>query len=508
MRRLGATAILFLLPLVTLVTGAAPAHAATAIDGAGSTWSQIAVDQWRADVARNGLSVNYQGVGSSAGRQFYIQKQVDFAVSEIPFQPASYDRTGAKLYDEVAAAAARPYAYMPIVAGGTSFMYHLDVGGQRITDLKLSGTTIAKIFTGAITSWADPAITADDGRHLPAIPIIPVVRSDGSGTSAQFTAYMAASQPNIWNPFCSKALNLPSPCPPTSLYPYWAASRAQTGSDGVANFVSAPYNNGAITYVEYGYALNRSFPVVSVLNKAGYFVQPTAEDVAIALTRAHINADRTQNLLDVYTNPDPRAYPISSYSYMIAPTSTVAPFSPDKGNTLGQFILYFLCTGQQKAKELGYSPLPPNLVQFGFDAEKAIPGAPAPPPLSQCANPTITGGFTTANAPLPPASAKFGNQQSNANGGTGGTQYAAGSGTNSAAGPIAATGAKTKRKGSTAAGADNSGTAGDQAIYPVPVAITGPSDNVPIIVYTVVALVIFLLTFGPPALFIALRRRE
>jgi len=69
MRRLGATAILFLLPLVTLVTGAAPAHAATAIDGAGSTWSQIAVDQWRADVARNGLSVNYQGVGSSAGRQ-------------------------------------------------------------------------------------------------------------------------------------------------------------------------------------------------------------------------------------------------------------------------------------------------------------------------------------------------------------------------------------------------------------------------------------------------------
>jgi len=148
MRRLGVSAILLLPPLMTLVTAAAPAHAATAIDGAGSTWSQIAVDQWRADVARNGLSVNYQGVGSSAGRQFYIQKQVDFAVSEILFQPASYDRTGTKLYDKVAAAAARPYAYMPIVAGGTSFMYHLDIGGQRITDLKLSGTTIAKIFTG------------------------------------------------------------------------------------------------------------------------------------------------------------------------------------------------------------------------------------------------------------------------------------------------------------------------------------------------------------------------
>src|SRR5262249_26016203 len=95
-------------------------------------------------------------------------------------------------------------------------------------------------------------------------------------------------------------------------------------------------------------------------------------------------------------------YPISSYSYMIVPTTTASPFSTDQGDTLGRFILYFLCAGQQKAKQLGYSPLPKNLVQYAFDAEKLIPGAPAPPPIDQCNNPTITGGCTTANAPQPP----------------------------------------------------------------------------------------------------------
>src|SRR5262249_34822431 len=216
----------------------------------------------------------------------------------------------------------------------------------------------------------------------------------------------------------SRALNLPSPCPPTSLYPYFGASKAQSGSDGVANYVAAPYNNGAVTYVEYGYALQRGFPVASVLNQAGYYRQPTAENVAIAVTRARINADRTQYLNNVYTNPDPRTYPISSYSYMIVPTTTAAPMTTGKGNTLGQFILYFLCTGQQKAKQLGYSPLPANLVQFGFEAEAKIPGAPKPPPLSQCANPTITGGFNT-NVPLPSASDKAGAARPSLLGGSG-----------------------------------------------------------------------------------------
>jgi phosphate transport system substrate-binding protein len=498
--------IALLLLVAAVALPASPALAADQINGAGSTWSQIAVDQWRSDVARQGLSVNYQGLGSSTGRQFYIQAQTDFAVSEIPFQPASFDRDGNKLYDEVANASKRPYAYLPIVAGGTSFMYHLDVNGKRVTDLHLSGATLAKIFTGGITNWNDPTIKADDGRDFPSLPIQPVVRSDGSGTSAQFSAYMASQFPSIWNPFCSQALNLPSPCPPTSLYPFFNGSKAQSGSDGVANFVSAPYNNGAITYVEYGYALQRGFPVASVLNQAGYFTQPTAENVAIALTKAQINPDRTQVLAGVYTNPDPRTYPVSSYSYMIVPTTTAAPFTEGKGNTLGQFILYFLCTGQQKAKQLGYSPLPPNLVGFGFEAVSKIPGAPTPPALKDCANPTITGQFSLKNAPLPSAASKKGAARSAAGSGSGGARTGgSGAVTQSDA---ATTDTTVAGDGTTAADGETIDTASAAAVRDTPLSVSKAEDDVPFGIYVAIVILVLLLVFAPPALALALRKRE
>jgi phosphate transport system substrate-binding protein len=497
----------------TFAVAVPPAGAADQINGSGSTWSQIAVDQWRADVARRGLSVNYQGLGSSAGRQFYIQAQSDFAVSEIPFQPASYNREGVKLYDEIQAASKRPYAYMPIVAGGTSIMYHLDINGKRIRDLHLSGQTIAKIFTGGITNWADPAIKHDDGRHFPSLRITPVVRQDGSGTSAQISTYFSVMFPSIWNPFCSKALNLPSPCPPTSLYPYFGASKAQSGSDGVANYVAAPYNNGAVTYVEYGYALQRGFPVASVLNQGGYYRQPTAENVAIALTRARINPDRTQVLNNVYTNPDPRSYPISSYSYMIVPTTTAAPMTTGKGNTLGQFILYFLCTGQQKAKQLGYSPLPANLVQFGFEAESKIPGAPKPPPLSQCANPTITGKFIAGGA-LPSADEKAGAVRAPLSGGGGsssGGSGGSGAVTQSDASTTNNTAAAATDTGAAVTGDDGTAIDGEAAAARKANSVTAVSkaqDDVPMGVYLAIVVLILAVAFAPPAFALALRKRR
>ncbi|MBV9950523.1 MAG: substrate-binding domain-containing protein [Acidimicrobiia bacterium] len=493
---------------LVLPTGAA--SAAVSVDGAGSTWSQIAVDQWRADVARQGLSINYQGLGASTGRTFYIEGQTDFAVSEIPFQPASYDRDGNKLYDEVSRAAKRPYAYLPLTAGGTAFMYHLDVNGKRVTDLKLSGRTLAKIFTGKITSWDDPAITADDGRKFPHIDITPVLRSDGSATSYQLSNYLAKQFPDVWGPFCTAATHLQSPCPPTSLYPYFSNSRAQQGSDGVANYVAAPYNNGSIDYAEYGYALQRSFPVVSVLNKAGYYVQPTASNVAIALQKARINSDRTQVLDDVYNNPDPRSYPVSSYGYMIAPTTTASPFSADKGAVLGKFILYSVCAGQQKSVQLGYSPLPRNLVQFAFDAEKLIPGAPAPPAMSQCANPAVTGSFTTTNAPLPPASAKQGAQgpaASSTNPGSTNNSVTGGHTTST----LATRGSKAAGKGGgssseTAAGPADGGS--NVAVVAAPTLIGTGHDRVAMGVYVAAGLIVVLAIFLPPLAWSFLRRRD
>ncbi len=474
---------------------ATPASAAVTVDGGGSTWSSIAVTQWAADVARQGLSINYQANGSTAGRVFYYSEQVDFAVSEIPFQAEYRDATGTVTTNEEALAQKRPWVYLPIVAGGTAFMYNLVINGKRFTDLRLSPDALAKIFTGGITRWNDPAIAAENpGVVLPAIPVKPTIRSDGSGTSAQFTAYMASETLNIWSAFCRK-VGLPADCPATSLYPEFEGSISQQFSDGVAAFVAAPYNNGAITYVEYGYAKQRSFPVASLLNTAGFYAQPTAQAVAIALQGTRINPDGTQVLAGVYRNGDARAYPVSSYSYMIAPTTTAKPFSTEKGEVLGKFILYFLCAGQQKAAQLGYSPLPKNLVQLGFDAVAKIPGAPAVPAIESCANPTITGDFITGAAPLPPTSARRTAITSGVNAGP--------SRVNGATGAIGFTGAS----GATGATGSERVVDGQLLTAAKPITLKSPSD-VGAWGYLLLALLLGSVVFTPPMTAVALRRRR
>jgi phosphate transport system substrate-binding protein len=505
---------------VVVPVTAGPAHADAAIDGAGSTWVQIALDQWRADVARQGIPVNYQGVGSTSGRVFYYEDQVDFAASEIPFTRAYRDTSGTVITNEVSLARHRPYAYMPDVAGGTSFMYHLTINGKLVTNLRLTPTVIAKIFTFTITNWNDPAIAAENPQlKLPNLPIRPIVRSDGSGTTAQFSAFMASQTADIWNAYCaSVGVNL-NPCGSLSLWPDINAI-AQQFSDGVADYVAAPYNNGAITYVEYGYAKQRGYPVASVLNKAGYFTQPSPGNVAIALTKATLNADLTQNLQGVYTNPDARAYPVSSYSYLIVPTTTARPFSTEKGTTLSKYIVYMVCAGQQKAAQLGYSPLPQNLVQAAFNVVRKIPGHVDPPPISQCANPTISGEFESGSTPPPPPEAKQGatppptddpNGGLVTNDGTGGV--VTGNSNGSVNGPTGATGPKKGRRRA-AAGTDNGsgggggGTEGELAVSTGPVSPPAQRDPFPLLLYVIAAAAALVAIFGPPSLSSYLKRES
>jgi phosphate transport system substrate-binding protein len=513
-------AVIALVIVAIVPLGATAAHAGASLDGAGSTWSQIAIDQWRADVARQGLSINYQGVGSTSGRVFYYQDQVDFAVSEIPFTTAYRDASGTVSTNEVALAAHRPYAYLPIVAGGTSFMYHLDINGHRVTNLRVSPNTIAKIFTGVITRWNDPAIAADNPQlRLPSLPIRPVVRSDGSGTTAQFTAYMASQTPDVWNAFCQRVgVNL-NPCPSVSLWPDINAP-SQQFSDGVAAFVAAPYNTGAITYVEYGYAQQRGFPAASVLNKAGYYTQPSPNAVAIALQGVQINADETQNLEGVYTFPDPRAYPVSSYSYMIVPTTTASPFNSAKGTTLSKFILYFVCVGQQKAAQLGYSPLPKNLVQIAFNSVRKIPGHVEPPPIDQCDNPTIRGTFVAGDAPPPLPSDKAGATPPTTQPGATDPSAPGATGPSSSSNGGTQTGSSSSTTGSAAKGRKaTSGTIGSNGDEVAvgdgtlirqngPISVPPRRDPMSLLLYVVAGVFLVLAVFAPPALAIALARRK
>jgi phosphate ABC transporter phosphate-binding protein len=420
-----AAATLFVLAGIPL---AGPANAASyvPISGAGSTWSQNAITQWISNVDQYGIKVNYQGTGSSDGRNQFRNGTVDFGVSEIPYGI----RDGASIDDPPP----RKFAYMPIVAGGTSFMYNLVIGGHRVTNLRLSGDTVAKIFTGNITRWNDPAIKADNpGLSLPAIRVVPVVRSDGSGTTAQLTTFFSKRYQSLWDAYCVQA-GRSAPCGVTSNFPLASGLGfvAQSGSTGVAGYTNQAQSVGAITYVEYSYALNSKAPVVKLLNKAGYYVEPTAPSVAVALLKAQINTDTnsssylTQILDGVYDNTDPRTYPLSSYSYMIIPTKVEANFSTAKGATLGAFAYYFLCEGQQQAPDLGYSPLPLNLVQAGLAQVRRIPGVVAENiNISKCNNPTFSANGTNTlatTAPQPAACDKQGPLECSS--GTGGAQQA------------------------------------------------------------------------------------
>lgn len=409
-----AVAFVLSLACIAAMPGTARATVYAQIEGTGSTWSELIVQQWIADVDANGMKVVYTGGGSTKGRKDFSQDSTDFAISEIPYQGT--DERG-----QADTSNGREFAYLPIVAGGTAFTYQLKIGGELVRNLRLSGETIAKIFTNQITNWSDPAITKDNnGRKFPSMPIKPVVRSDGSGTTAQFTTWMDHEYPSIWRPYFGQS-GL------TSYYPKKTGTNmiSQAGSDQVMNTIKGYAGNGTIGYVEYSYPVNADYPVVKVENRAHYFVEPTQYNTAVALTKAKINQDKnsqlylTQILDGVYTNPDPRAYPISSYSYMIIPTGADDPrMTTAKRQTLADFMYYSLCAGQTKAGPYGYSPLPLNLVQAGFQQLAKLKQADPKVDLTDrdvrsCNNPTFDGKNLNNNvlaqiAPQPAACDKAG----------------------------------------------------------------------------------------------------
>ncbi|WP_439676983.1 phosphate ABC transporter substrate-binding protein PstS [Embleya sp. MST-111070] len=519
-----AIASVLAVPLLVLPSGTA--SAAAGIHGSGSTWSSPATMQWSADVAARGLAVDYTPNGSTAGRNDFMSHLVDFAVSEIPFQGNYVDRAG-QATNELARLQAdnTKFKYLPIVAGGTSFMYNLKIRGQQVRNLQLSPRTIAGIFTNQIKVWNDKAIKDDNpALSLPATPITPVVRSDGSGTSAQFTAFLTNQVNDIWRPFFPGGM--------TSEFPVKGATKAQAGSEGVANYVAAGYGEGAITYVETAYAIQRQFPVASVKNVAGVYTQPSSDAVSIALTKARLNPDSTQILDDVYTNPDKRAYPISSYSYMIVPAAKQFSFDESKGETLGKFIKYFLCAGQGQAPRLGYSPLPPKLVSFGYDAIKSIPGAPDPGALpanldkptkadhDACPNPTFDPAWVPPEQKQQqqqpqqggPGGANNQNNNGTTNNGTGGntpkpgdTPGAAGGGTGATQGPDTGGGAGLDPgTGEVVAGGDKSGPGGPVSAGSVEAGDSPPLP--PVWFYALTLVCLMAAVFGAPFLYSRLGR--
>jgi phosphate transport system substrate-binding protein len=399
--------------LVLLVAVNAPAGSAVAhdpIQGSGSSWSALAVNQWVADVVNAGMKVTYTPSGSAVGRKDFAFANTDFGVTDIGYQGVD------PISGEGDTAGGRLFAYLPIVAGGTSFPYHVNVGGQLKRNIRLSGLTLAKIFTNQITNWNDQAITADNnGVALPSKPIIPVVHSEGSGSTAQFTQYLDTMYPSVWRPFAG-APGM------TEYYPRKGSAIAQDGSDQVMNFIDSAAGDGAIGFDEYAYALGKNYPVIKLENAAHIFTLPNQYNVAVALTHAQINMHPEdpnyllQKLDQTYVAPEVQAYPLSSYSYAIIPIG-----NPDKKNkvsktpqrqTLADFLFYSVCEGQVAMGPLGYSPLPLNLVRASFDQTAKLKAADPAVDIGShdeksCHNPTFDPANPSRNhlaeiAPTPP----------------------------------------------------------------------------------------------------------
>jgi ABC-type phosphate transport system substrate-binding protein len=367
-------------PVLASQQDARPTSGYETIDGSGTGWSAVALDQWIKDEAPAGITVNYNPDGAVEGREDYMQGGlVDFAASDPPFlsKPDKLAGIGPEK-------PAWGYSYIPDAAGGTAFLYHLSVHGQLVRNLRLSGKTLMEIFTGEITNWDNAQITKEYGHQLPDLAITPVLHSEGAGDTYFLTSYFDTMFPSQWNAFCAKVHpGITPPCGPTEFYPQFGNAKMETGPVNVADYISSKDGNGAIGYDEFSYALSANYPVVSMLNADGQYVLPTAADVTTALTKAIINENShsknylQQNLADVYTNTDPGSYPLSGYSYLIVPRSgTKLPpfFNKAAGKTLSAFISYALCPGQSQLAPLGYGPLPASLVDGGLAQASQIPG--------------------------------------------------------------------------------------------------------------------------------------
>jgi phosphate transport system substrate-binding protein len=306
--------------------------------GAGSTFAQPILERWGhlfAAVEGDGGAVisadsamDYQPVGSLGGVVRVMQGQVDFGATDVPLPPETVEE--------------HSLAQFPFVSGGVAVA--ANPAGLGSATLRLSGALVADIFLGAITRWADPAIAAlNPGLRLPDRPIQVVRRTDGSGTTWHFAAYLAASN-EAWRSRVGvdQVLN-------------WPIGTGMRGSRALVEAVRA--TPGAIGYVEANQAARAGLALVAVDNRAGNFVLPTPTTIAEGLAGARWDAARHFHLGLAEPNGTD-AYPIAATAFALVPRRASA-----RQNRLTLAFFRTAMTEHMAAAEaLGFVPLPPETV--------------------------------------------------------------------------------------------------------------------------------------------------
>lgn len=316
--------------------------ASGALNGAGSTFVQTLAQQWVATYssACSDANVDYRGIGSSGGIQQFTAGTVDFAGTDVRMKRQELDAATARHGDVL---------QIPWASGAIAIAFRL----ASVAELRLSASTLAAIFAGRATKWDDPTIVADNpGVRLPKTTIQVIHRSDGSGTTAAFTAYLSAVAPDIWTKGAAKEVD-------------WPAGQGAKGSDGVTALVNA--TEGSISYMEVSYAKTNELSVARVANASGNFVSPEPSAVVAALAASRVDAN-----LDVkldYAAKDEAAYPIATVTYVVVPAK---PSSTEKAALLRSFVEYALGDGQSAAARLFYVPLPERIASVATDAVRRI----------------------------------------------------------------------------------------------------------------------------------------
>ncbi len=325
--------------------------AAVTLNGAGASFPAVLYTKWFSEYGKEtGVRVNYQSIGSGGGIKSISDTTVDFGASDAPMSD-----------EQLSAARGGPLLHIPTALGGVAVTYNLPGVTKQ---LRLTADTLSAIFLGEVEKWNDPRLAADNpDLGLPDADIVVVHRSDGSGTTAIFTDYLSTVS-DAWRSSVGKGTSV-----------NWPGGLGGKGNEGVANEVKQnPYSIG---YVEVIYAIQNDLGVALLRNKAGAFVEPTLETVTAAAAGVSrtIAPDLRASLVDA---PGERAYPIAGFTWLLVYERQT---DKAKAEALAKLLWWAIHDGQRYTIELGYAPLPDEIVAMAAEKIRAITvdGQPALP---------------------------------------------------------------------------------------------------------------------------------
>ena len=299
------------------------------ISGAGATFPYPVYAKW-ADAYKKetGVGLNYQSIGSGGGIKQIEARTVTFGATDAPLKGEDLDKNG--------------LVQFPMVMGG--IVPVVNVEGIKANELVLDGPTLAAIFLGTIKSWDDPAIKKlNPNAKLPSQAIAVVHRSDGSGTTFNFTYYLAQVSPE-WKSQVG-----------TSTSVEWPVGIGAKGNEGVSNNVTQ--TSGGIGYVEYAYALQNKLVYTKMVNKDGKTVSPTSESFQSAAASADWNS--VPGFGVILANQGGASWPMTAATFILIPKQ---PTDAAAAAEALKFFAWAYAKGDKMAEELDYVPMPKKVV--------------------------------------------------------------------------------------------------------------------------------------------------